>query len=101
METLYSDLDEHRYIADNKRVERGIELLKFRQSRTALAAVLFLIDDGTMIPKLFEDFSSWKRPEIDLEFDHQGTFKKYVGQHFSTKEANLNSLTQVQLAKLN
>ena len=35
-----------------------------------------------MMPKLSEAFSSWKRPEINLEFDHRGVFKEMCGSTF-------------------
>jgi hypothetical protein len=52
-----------------------IECLTYRQSRTALAGLLFLLDDGDMEPKLSQPFTSRKRREINLEFDHRGAFK--------------------------
>jgi len=35
-----------------------------------------------MEPKLSQPFTSWKRPEINLEFDHRGAFKELPNIRF-------------------
>ena len=84
LDIISRDLHDHQFLLSKdepilKVVDSISERLKYRQSRTAFAALLFLIDCGCMMPKLSEPFSSWERPEINLEFDHKGTFKEMSG----------------------
>jgi hypothetical protein len=41
-----------------------------------------LLDDGDKEPKLSQPFTSWKGPEINLEFDHRGDFKMLPNMTF-------------------
>lgn len=84
LNVISNDLDNNRLLRsdDPGAIKSLTEPLKYRQSRIAFAAVLFLIDDGEMEPKLALPFKVWKRPEINIEFDHKGTYKEMWGKMF-------------------
>lgn len=83
---IWNDIQKHQAIAHDDEsplnLRRSILEQLTYDSRTAFAALWMLIAGNDMIPKLDEDFGKWERPEINLEFDHRGMFKKMVGGVF-------------------
>jgi hypothetical protein len=76
---IFCDLDLHISLDTSDKpsaVRLLVDLLKSRHLPIAFAALWMLIDGDKLKPNQAQDFDSRRRPEIDPEFDHRGSFRE-------------------------